>query len=243
MAVALIAVAACGGDDDNKSSATAKPSGTSAAQGSSTSAASQTSGAQATDTPSGTDDVLGQLEALGQNFEKRTGKVTYQSTETDGSTSTITFYSKDDKSRFDSTDSSGSTGIFIETATASYSCDPSEQVCIQYGQGGGSGIGAGFAAIFSPQYIDALVAAAQSEGIDVTKSSDNIAGQDVDCYSGTGPDGSGKFCFNGDGLMVYTEFQDSTGTTKMQATEVTSDVSDSDFDPPYPVTTIPAIPT
>src|SRR5262245_7600774 len=111
--LALAAFTACGDDDDNKNSATA----TSHATG--TGGSGNNTG-QATNEPTNTeeasgssDDILSELQNLGNDIEQVTGKVTYSSTEENpgetASTTTFTFYSKDDKSRFDSVDSDGST--------------------------------------------------------------------------------------------------------------------------------------
>jgi hypothetical protein len=239
LAASLMAFAACGGDDDNKSSSTNTPAGTSQATGGST----RTSGASATATEASGDsgsesDVLNELSGLGADIEHVSGKVTYKSTDESGDVSNITYYSSSNKSRWDSVDSDGSTGIFITRPDASYSCDSSSQTCIQFAGSGDSGdLGFGLGALFSSQYIDALVAAAEAQGIDVSKSDESINGIDATCFSGSSSTESGKFCFNDSGLLVYEESTSSTGTTKLEATNV-GDVSDSDFEPPYPVSTI-----
>ena len=235
--VLLVALAsACGGDDNESSNSSATATKEAAGGSSSTSKATPTKEASSSGS---VEDALKELQSLGGDISKVTGKVTYTSTDTDGKTSTMTFYSKSGKSRLDTTDSDGATTTIIETADTSIVCDPSSQTCISYGAGGTGSLGLGFLTLFSGSYVDQLVAAAEAQGISVDKSSEKIAGVDATCFSGTESGGSGKFCFSDSGLMVYEEFGDSSGTTKLEATEVSTDVSDSDFDPPYPVTTIP----
>ena len=241
-AIAVLAVAACGGGDDNTSSNTPAAS---SSNGSGATGSSATNTAEATAGSTDSNDVLDQLAALGNDIDQVTGKVSYNVTDADGSTSTFTLYAKPPKSRIDSTDSSdNSTTSFIETEDASYTCESTSNSCLKTPATSGSSAGLGlFGAFFSPEYVDALVSAARAQGIDVQKSSENIAGTDADCYSGTETDGTfGKFCF-GNGLMLYTETTDSSGTTKLEATSFSSDVSDSDFEPPYPVTDLSSIPT
>ena len=241
-AIALLAFSACGGDDNSSNTPAASNTGgatnTGGAGGSSTSGATKTS--QATEQPTASTDILDELSSLGNDIQAITGKVTYNSTDPDGTTSTITFYSKPPKSRFDTVDSDGSSTAYIETPDATYICSSSENACIKSpGSSSDTGLGL-FGALFSPQYVDALVSAARAEGIDVQKSSENIAGNDATCFSGTETDGStGKFCFSDSGVLLSEESTDSTGTQKLEATAFSNDVPDSDFDPPYTVTELP----
>src|ERR1700674_134433 len=99
LSVALLALAACSGGDSTTTSATATSGGSTATHAPGTTGAPT---AQATDTPSSTADIASQLAALGGNIKQATGKVTYTSTDSSGTTSTITFYSKPPNSRFDS---------------------------------------------------------------------------------------------------------------------------------------------
>lgn len=237
---ALLAFTACGGDDDdNGGTSTSGATATHGAGASNTAGANQTT--QATE-PAGTDDILDELKNLGGDIQQITGKVTYESTDSDGTTSTLTFYSKPPKSRFDTVDADGAKSSIIETQDGTYYCDDSSQGCTFTSTGGTSVGGLGFlSAIFSPQYIDALVSAAESQGVDIHKSSENIAGTDATCFSGTYQGDTGKFCFSDSGVMLLSQSQsaDNSDNFSLKATEFSTDVSDSDFEPPYPVTTIP----
>jgi hypothetical protein len=245
---ALLAFAACGGGDDNASNtatgaahntATAKPG------------ADTTKTEEATATPEGTgsaNDVLSELQSFGNDIQQVTGKVTYTSTDTAaGETpkaSTFTYYSKDKNSRLDTVDSDGSTTALISTPDITYVCTSSDQTCIAETGAGASLGGLGvFGGVFSGAYIDALISAAEAQGIDVGKSSENIAGTDATCFSGNDNGDIGKFCFSGDGLMLLSDNTSADGSSsRIEATSFSSDVSDSDFEPLYPVTTTIDIP-
>jgi hypothetical protein len=97
--------------------------------------------------------------------------------------------------------------------------------------------------LFSSTYIDVLVLAAQVGGVSITKSNETIAGTNATCYSGLSSGSTDKFCFSDSGVLLVTQTTDSSGTSGLVATAYSTDVSDSDFQPPYPVTTIPGIPT
>ena len=247
LSVALLALAACGGGDSTSTSTTATANVHNTNTQPPNNNATKT--AQATDTPSSTADIASQLAALGGDIKQTTGKVTYVSTSTGGTTSTVTFYSKPPNSRFDSADADGSTTAYITTPSVTYICTSdathTQQSCIsQPGTGTGSaglGLLGGF---FSSTYIDALIAAAQAQGVSINKSNESIAGTNASCYEGTYSGSTEKFCFSDSGVLLETQTTKADGTTSgLRATAFSSDVSDSDFQPLYPVTTIPAIPT
>jgi hypothetical protein len=239
--VALLAFAACGGDDDDD--ATTAPTGTSQSTGGST----NTGGAAtATDAPDGgDDDPLAALQALGSGLEQTTGKTTYQVTNTAGTVSSMTFYSTPGKSRFDSGETNGQTTSYITDSDNSYVCSSTSESCLAY-PGGTAGFNP-FAAYISVATVSQYVAAAQLAGVDVDTSNETLAGVDAECFSwedtsAASDIASGKLCFGEDGVMLYQEITGNTGTTKLEATEHTESVSDSDFDPPYTVSTLPPIP-
>jgi hypothetical protein len=170
--------------------------------------------------------------------------VTYTDTSSSGSTSTITLYSKAPNTRYDTLDSDGSTSSYIETPETTYICTSSDQTCIAQPGSGTASAGLGlFGGLFSSTYVDVLVAAAQAGGVDISKSNETIAGTNASCFEGTSSGSTEKFCFSDSGVLLETLTTDSSGTSGLTATSFSSDVSDADFLPPYPVTTIPAIPT
>jgi outer membrane lipoprotein-sorting protein len=247
LSVALLALAACSGGDSTSTSTTATAPAHNTNTQSPNNNATRTEQATAT-SGSSSADIASQLAALGGNIKQATGKVTYTSTDSSGTTSTITFYSKPPNSRFDSTSADGSTTAYIQTPQTTYICSSDaaqqNQTCLaQPGTGTGSaGLGL-FGSFFSPALVDALTAAAQAQGIEIKKTSETIAGTDASCFEGTFNGSTEKFCFSGDGVMLAEQTTDSSGTTGLTATAFSTSVSDSDFQPPYPVTTIPVIPT
>jgi hypothetical protein len=241
LAVALLALAACGGSSSTTSTATATSAGQSTATNAGGSTATNTGHATATSSSS---DIASQLAALGGDIKQATGKVTYTDTSSDGTTSTITFYAKAPNSRYDTIASDGSTSAYIETPATTYICTSADQTCIATAGSGTGSAGLGLlSGFFSPALIDTLTAAAQAQGISITKSNETIAGTNASCYGGTSSGSTYKFCFSDSGVLLETQSTDSSGTSGMVATAYSGDVSDSDFQPPYPVTTIPAIPT
>jgi len=240
LAALLLAAGACGGDDEEKKT-----------DGGGTAAATTTSeggfGEEITPTEGedggNEEDTLAQLENLGSGLENVTGKVTYNIVGDDGSTTSMTFYAKPPNSRFDSTDSGGTTSIIISTPDNMYICGSDSQSCLGYpGSGADTSSLGGFGALLSPEVINTYIQLADAAGVDVNKSDESIGGIDATCYSWE-DDTSGdverfKWCFNDAGIMVYEEIVSSGSTTKLTASEVSSDVSDSDFEPPYDVITV-----
>jgi outer membrane lipoprotein-sorting protein len=235
LTAALLALTACGGGDDNATT-TVTP----------TLAPGQTAGptAEPTDTPSDTGDIASQLAALGNDIETVTAKVTYTDTSSSGDQTTLTIYSKSPNSRYDTVDSDGSSSAYISTPDVTYICsssaDQADQSCFSSpGTGTGSaGLGL-FGGFFSPAIVQAMAAAAQAAGIDINKTNETIAGTDATCFEGTESGSTDKFCFSDSGILLETQTTDSSGTSGMVATAVSEDVSDSDFQPPYPVSTLP----
>lgn len=70
-----------------------------------------------------------------------------------------------------------------------------------------------------------------------------IAGQDTDCYafSGTegGAQGTGTVCVTDDGVPLFMETTTTEGGFSLQATSYSTDVSDADFEAPFPVQELP----
>jgi hypothetical protein len=246
LAVALLALAACGGGDSTNASATATaPVHATSTQppGNNTTNTEQATATSESTSSSG--DVLSQLQALGGGVKQAKGKIMYTETATSGSTTSITYYSKPPNGRYDTTESDGSTTVLIETPATTYICTSREQICTATAGSGTGSAGLGLlSAFFNSSSIDVLVAAAQAQGISITRSSETIAGTDASCYSGENSGSAEKLCFSDSGVLLSEQTTDPSGsTTGLMATAYSSDVSDSDFAPPYPVLTIPAIAT
>lgn len=241
-ALALLAFAACGGGDDDDDSG-----------GGNTATATQDGGGgggDATQDPSdgGDDggdnsDPFANLGDLAEGLDQVTGRVTYE-IDNDGDVSTMKLYSDPPNSRYDTTDSDGNSSIIIYTADNTYSCSSDPEACFALPSDDSGGLGGlGFlSGFFGAGAIGIYTAAAQAAGLDVDTSSEEYGGIDAECFSWADPsddEGSVKFCFGDNGIMVYEEIKDSTSSTTITLIEYSEDVSDSDFDPPYPVTTIP----
>lgn len=69
-----------------------------------------------------------------------------------------------------------------------------------------------------------------------TRAERNIAGLDALCWELETAEGSGTFCASESGIPLLIEFSGAEGTFRIEATDVSEDVSDSDFEPPYEVT-------
>ncbi len=95
-----------------------------------------------------------------------------------------------------------------------------------------------------PDELDDLVGSAL--GVDVSRSSREIAGQDANCFSFSsdidGTTGSGEFCFRDDGVLLLLRAE-SGGEEEftMEATDVRDSVSDEDLEPPFEVLDIGAL--
>jgi hypothetical protein len=80
-----------------------------------------------------------------------------------------------------------------------------------------------------------------------TAPSQAVAGHETTCLKATGtlvgiPSASATWCFTEDGLLLHQEFTGGSLSFNMTATAV-EEAQDSDFDPPYPVVTVPPTPT
>jgi hypothetical protein len=170
--------------------------------------------------------------------------VTYEFTSSvDGSAGSFTiFWKPPDRWRFDVTSDEG-TATFLQTPDGVYICsdDGSGGGCF-LSPGGASAVPFPFLSYFTdPTSLEGLLASA--EGVDLDSSSDNIAGVDATCYSGSTEEGSGQVCFGSDnGILLRIRGSDTTtGDFTMEATSVETSVDDADLEPPYPVQEIPGL--
>ena len=71
----------------------------------------------------------------------------------------------------------------------------------------------------------------------VSTSSRNIAGEDATCYTLQSPDieGNAEVCLSNEGVPLSTTSTAQGVETTLVTTAFSRDVSDSDFEPPYPV--------
>jgi hypothetical protein len=212
---------ACGGGGEEK------PSGPTAAAATSPAGKTPTVGETPQARAGG-----GELSGLADKFGKATFKVTYQLS-TGGANPTqgsITWYKKGDNLRMDI--AGGILGqevssILIIRPDNSYICSGGS--CFE-----AAGVAGGYSALVT-QFEKALT----DPSVNVlSTSSRNIAGEDAKCYTVSGPDieGQAEMCLSGEGVPLYAKEMAVGAETTMEATDVSRDVSDSDFEPPYPVT-------
>lgn len=181
-------------------------------------------------------DLAGEL----QNQEMR---VRYDFTSSvDGSAGSFVLYWKPpDRWRIDFI-MDGEEGSFIQTADATYICsdDGSGGSCFSSPLGA-EAIGLPFLSIFTdPTGLEDTLGD-EIFGVDVDTSSDNIAGMDATCYSGSADEGTGEVCIGSDTpILLRIRATDTvSGDFEMVATEVETSVDDADLEPPYPVEEIP----
>jgi len=104
-----------------------------------------------------------------------------------------------------------------------------------------------FLSEFDPGTLEATLSAS-AESLKIESSNEKVGDQDASCVSaeGTvgGQEGLGKWCFASNGLLLFESTSNPAGTSEfmVQATDV-SKVSDSDFNPPYPVIEVTPSPT
>jgi hypothetical protein len=248
LAALTLLLAACGGDDDDDDSADEEATATESAETEEEEEDEETEDAEATpedegDDESSDDDASTELDELVQDYESFTGHVTYDITELtssdDTGLSSMSFYQKDGKQRVDIEDDTG-TSTFITTEDDIYLC--AEGQCIKYpADDPTADLGLGlFTGLLSAEAVADQFDI--PDGVTLVKSSETIAGVDGDCYDAVGdldPDQSGnetgKICFSEEGLLLSLDFEAAGESYSLIATEASTDVSDSDFEPPYDV--------
>ena len=137
-------------------------------------------------------------------------------------------------------------GAFIQSDTGSYFCIVGGEFGALLGDEAGDGI----CTKSDPEDPSNPVASLADEFGDLdignveikSKEDRKIAGQDGTCYVVFDKDvnETTTTCFNDDGVLLAIESQAADGLS-FEATSVEGDVSDSDFEPPYPVQEIPGL--
>ncbi len=259
LGIAFVAVflfgSACGGDDSSKSSATAAAT---ASGSSATSAATASGGAKGTPTSAATAAASGlaDLQNASKHLDAIDFKVTYESSMADSkgtpTVGSMTMAHKGKKNLIvidggflggvSGDNSTGKTTI-IDDGTSTFFCTSQQKTCIKSKAGGtATNPLIGFADSFR---ADNLVKTFSKNGYEVKSvAGQKIAGRDGKCYEGKGPDGSGTICLDSKtGILLLI---DGTSTvagqkvkTVLKAKEATDSPSDADFNPPYPVQSIP----
>ena len=186
---------------------------------------------------------LQELQALaGEAAEEVIAKVTYSVViEADGETTEgeIVSVRRPPDSRFEIVGQGGgetSRTIIISAGGKSYLCTSAagEESCLvtEAGEAGA----AAFHPLFSiPQELT------KAEDVEVVEMSERkIAGVGVTCFTVRGELadlGEGEFetCFSDEGLLLLLRSEGEVASFVFEATSVSTDVTDADFEPPYPV--------
>ena len=234
----LLAAGACGGNNEGTEEA-----------------ASPSSAASATGTPgvSQIDTELSQkLKDLSAEWAKASVKVTYDIANVTSSESIKTrlvLYWAPPKVRADiSSEAAGTTteATFISTPDKTYDCtrEGGDQ-CLAYPPVENVADVLPFVSDFNPGGVEATLSASAGS-LTIESSNEKVGDQDAICFSAEGSlggqEGVGKWCFAGNGLLLFESASDPVGTFTLEATDI-SEVSDSDFNPPYPVTEVTPSPT
>lgn len=226
----LLITAACGGDDEKKTDEpTAKDS---TGDGTGTPEATDESGGAGGDGAS-------DLSALAAEYGDFTGVVKYETSGFEGDAFTsMTIYRDGALSRVDYEGADGS-GSFITNADGAFICGDNQ--CIKYPLGEGLDPTAALTSFLSAESIQESFGDIP-DGIDVEKSSEDIAGTDATCYTYSGDldeteagDESGEVCFAESGLLLRLDFTGGSGSGSFEAVEASEEVSNADFDPPFEV--------
>jgi len=237
----LLAATACGGDNGGNEKTGADASATPA---------------EGTPGASQIDAELGQkLKDLSGEWAKASVKVNYDiasRTDTETTKTTMILYWAPPKVRADvSSDVGGTiqTGVIISTPDKIYRCtQEGGNQCLAYPPIENLTDVLPFLNEFDPGTLEATLSAS-TESLKIESSNEKVGDQDASCVSVEGSlggqEGLGKWCFASNGLLLFeSTSSDPAGTSEfmVQATDV-SKVSDSDFNPPYPVTEETSSPT
>jgi hypothetical protein len=233
---------ACGGGEEEEPGAATAPAATSPA--------GKTPEAGKTPTVGKTPEAAeggGEFGDLAEKFGKSTFKVTYELSGagagvTEGS---MIWYKKGDNLRMDMSgefEGEQTSAIFIMRSDKSYFCSSAAEMgeggfCFETPGAEGAGIGE-IAADLENTLADPNVDI-------VSTSSRKIAGEDAKCYTVRSPDleGEAELCMSDEGVPLFSKSTVEGAEITMEATDFNRDVSDNDFEPPYPVSEeLPSLP-
>lgn len=199
----------------------------------------------------GGEEVSKKLRDLGEEWAKTSVKATFTYAMSDEDTpgSTVTLYRDPPKVRMDVSDETeGINVILISTPDKTYSCwQEGEDQCVAYPPGTDVGNIDSFLSSWDPGALEAELSEFTGN-VQIASFSEKVAGYDASCVSVEGNigerDGLIKFCFASNGLLLYESWKDAAETSEwtLRATDIGT-VSDSDFEPPYPVSQAPESPT
>jgi hypothetical protein len=255
----MLLAAACGGSGDSDGSdngATATPTATQTpGDQTATPAATQTpSDGDETPTPTDTpdddgtdsDDLSQELQDLASKWTDQTAKVSYDfSSEGAGEdfSGTMTLYWRFPDWRLDMSGSDLGDVTMIATEDSTAVC--TEGTCLAIANSDSAIVPVPpFVGDFTDPDVLTSSIAGSVLGVEIDSFQETIAGESADCFSASGSvegeSGSTEWCFTDDGILLrsFSTFEEDgeTGEFRLEATTVSRDVSDADFEPPYPVT-------
>jgi hypothetical protein len=236
----LLAATACGGDNGSNDKIGADASAT---------PAEGTPGASPI-----SEEVSTKLKDLGGEWAKASVKATYDITSrtgTETTNSTLVLYWAPSKVRADLTgDIFGisTQTIVIFTPDKTYVCSQEGgDQCLAHPPTENVADVLPFLSEFDPAGVEAALSAS-AESLKLESSNEKVGDQDASCVKAEGSIGGQdsiiKWCFASNGLLLFESATDAAGTSEVtvQATDVGT-VSDSDFEPLYPVTEVTPSPT
>ncbi len=235
-----ILLAACGGGkkEEGGGTSTSAATNTPAGGGGKTTAATQTTAAGG-----GTEDASAAIKKLTSEYATFTGKIKYEIKDVTGTDTTgltaMTFYQRGDKSRVDIESAEGNV-IVITTPDASYMCTQNQ--CLKSaGTSGADSSVAPLMSLIDPSTIESEFGSLP-QGIDIKTSKEKIAGVEATCFSAKGDldkespgEEAGEICMAEGGLLLRLVFTGPDSSVSFEASEASTKVSDSDFEPPYEV--------
>ncbi len=199
-------------------------------------------------------EISDKLAGLSAEWTKATGKVTYtvdhkEFGQSDSPRTVLVLYFAPPKFRADASEGVGvasSSSTVIYTPEVTFACSPEQGCATSNGDNAKR-----LMDTFDPAVLDTMISKLTGE-VTVESSQEQFAGKDATCVTAKGdlPGEEGyadvslidKRCFASNGLLLFQSYSDDLGTATIQATDV-DEVKESDFTPPYPVTTsTPAAP-
>ena len=185
----------------------------------------------------------GDLEALAQAWMHTEAMIVYRQEASggDGSVGDMTLYWSPPGSWRGDFESGGETSTVIVTPDHSYTCAAGS--CFEI-PSTGDDAGAPF---FPGSFVDPTdVTKGLPEGANLETTSETIAGVEATCFTAAASQGGGQWCFSADGLLLRAAVSASGaegGEYLLEAVEVSTSLPDDAFDPPFPVTELPEVPT
>jgi len=233
LAIVLTIALCSGGGDDDDQSAGARPTATESPE----------NGGDGEDTPEPTaeeeEDAAAALEDLSGAYGGVSAQVMYEFTSISGgesTASTMTLYSDPPNARTDYEDpSTGETTSLISKGDQSFVCTPGQ--CFAYPVGAAANPIPFVSQYAEPGAINSI--AAGVAGVDVQTTQEEIAGIDARCFHLASAGADLTWCFSDDGLLLLGASRSADAEFEMRATQVNRNVSDADFEPPFPVTEFP----